>query len=50
MAANTKYLNEIRKNLRERMQGAPLCDARSFASNVETAYQDMWRKYLRDFF
>jgi protein O-GlcNAc transferase len=49
MAANTKYLNEIRKNLRERMQGAPLCDARSFASNVETAYQDMWRKYLRDF-
>ena len=47
MAANTNYLKEIRKGLRERMQGAPLCDARSFASDVETAYQDMWRKYLK---
>jgi predicted O-linked N-acetylglucosamine transferase (SPINDLY family) len=47
MAANTNYLKEIRMGLRERMQGAPLCDARSFASDVETAYQDMWRKYLK---
>ena len=47
MAANTNYLKEIRKTLRERMQGAPLCDARSFASDVETAYQDMWRKYQK---
>ena len=45
MAANTSYLKEIRKGLRERMQGAPLCDARSFASDVEGAYQEMWRCY-----
>jgi predicted O-linked N-acetylglucosamine transferase (SPINDLY family) len=37
MATNTNYLQEIRKGLRERMQRAPLCDAHSFASNIETA-------------
>jgi protein O-GlcNAc transferase len=46
MAANTNYLKEVRVGLRERMQKAPLCDGRSFASDVETAYQDVWRKYL----
>ena len=46
MAANTIYLKEVRVGLRERMQKAPLCDGRSFASDVETAYQDVWRKYL----
>ena len=45
MSANTSYLQEIRAGLRERMQSAPLCDALSFASDVETAYQNMWRKY-----
>jgi len=50
MAANTNYLKDTRKNLRERMQRAPLCDARSFTSNIEAAYQEMWRKYLKDFF
>ena len=50
MAANTNYLKDIRKNLRERMQRASLCDAHSFASNIEAAYQEMWRKYLKDFF
>ena len=45
MAAKTNYLQEIRKGLRERMQRAPLCDGRSFASDVESAYQEMWRCY-----
>ena len=45
MAANTNYLQEIREGLRERMQRAPLCDGRSFASDVETAYQEMWHRY-----
>ena len=49
MAANTNYLKDIRKNLRERMQRASLCDAHSFTSNIEAAYQEMWRKYLKDF-
>ena len=45
MSANTSYLKEISVGLRERMQNAPICDAISFTSDVETAYQDMWRKY-----
>ena len=45
MASNTNYLEEIRRDLRERMQKAPLCDGRSFASDVESAYQEMWRCY-----
>ena len=45
MAANTSYLEEIRKGLRDRMQGASLCDGRSFAIDVESAYQEMWDSY-----
>ena len=45
MAANTSYLEEIRRGLRERMQGASLCDGRSFAIDVERAYQEMWDSY-----
>jgi predicted O-linked N-acetylglucosamine transferase (SPINDLY family) len=45
MAANANYLQEIREGLRERMQRAPLCDGRSFASDVESAYQEMWHRY-----
>ena len=47
MAANTSYLEEIRKGLRERMQGASLCDGHSFAIDVEGAYQEMWRAYQK---
>jgi predicted O-linked N-acetylglucosamine transferase (SPINDLY family) len=47
MAANTNYLKEIREDLRERMQRAPLCDGRSFASDVERAYQEMWHCYQK---
>jgi predicted O-linked N-acetylglucosamine transferase (SPINDLY family) len=45
MSNNTKYLKEIRRNLREQMQKAPLCNAPSFASDVERAYQNIWYKY-----
>ena len=47
MAAKTNYLQEIRKGLRERMQRAPLCDGRSFASDVESAYQEMCHHYQK---
>ncbi|MDA7573129.1 tetratricopeptide repeat protein [Candidatus Pelagibacter sp.] len=47
MASNTNYLRETRKTLRERMQRSPLCDGRSFANDVETAYQDMLNKNLK---
>jgi predicted O-linked N-acetylglucosamine transferase (SPINDLY family) len=47
MAANPTYLQEIRRGLRKRMLDSPLCDARSFASDIEKAYQDMWCQYLK---
>ncbi|MDA7583220.1 hypothetical protein N8698_03000 [Candidatus Pelagibacter sp.] len=45
MSANTKYLKKLRAGLRERMQSAPLCDALSFAGDVETAYLNIFDKY-----
>jgi predicted O-linked N-acetylglucosamine transferase (SPINDLY family) len=45
MSVNTKRLKEIRKTLRGSMQKSPLCDARSFAADVETAYKNMWHNY-----
>jgi predicted O-linked N-acetylglucosamine transferase (SPINDLY family) len=46
-SSDLEALDTLRKGLRERLLQTPLCDARSFASDVETAYQDMWRKYLK---
>ena len=45
MSANTKYLREIRKNLRERMLKASICDAPSFARDIEATYQSIWLEY-----
>ena len=47
MSANTKKLKEIRMTLRRQMQESLLCDARSFADNVETSYKDMWHNYQK---
>ena len=46
MAANTDYLQETRQGLRERMESSPLCNGKSFACDIENAYQDMWNKYV----
>ena len=45
ISSNRKKLQEIRRTLRGRITKAPLCDARSFAVDVETAYKKMWQKY-----
>ena len=47
-AANKDYLQEIRKGLRERMQSSQLCNAISFASDVENAYQVMYRELIEN--
>ena len=47
MAANTDYLQETRQGLRERMESSPLCNGKSFACDIENAYQDMWNKHLK---
>ena len=46
MASNIEYLQDIRQGLRERMESSPLCNGKSFACDIENAYQDMWNKYL----
>jgi len=47
MAGDTDYLQSVRQGLRERMQRSPLCDGRSFANEVESAYQKMWAQYIK---
>jgi len=41
-AQNIPALEVLRSTLRSRMQGSPLMDERSFARDVEAAYQGMW--------
>jgi protein O-GlcNAc transferase len=47
MASDTDYLQSVRQGLRERMQRSPLCDGRSFANEVESAYQKMWAQHIK---
>jgi predicted O-linked N-acetylglucosamine transferase (SPINDLY family) len=45
LAKDTQRLSELRQGLRQRMKDSPLCNARRFAQNVETAYRQMWQKW-----
>lgn len=38
----------LRAGLRERIAGAPLCDGRRFAANVETLYRTAWRNWCAE--
>ncbi len=38
-------LSVLREDLRNRMQGSPLCDSGAFARHVEAAYREMWRRW-----
>jgi predicted O-linked N-acetylglucosamine transferase (SPINDLY family) len=38
-------LGEIRRGLRARMSGSPLCDAPAFARDIEAAYRTVWRAW-----
>jgi predicted O-linked N-acetylglucosamine transferase (SPINDLY family) len=44
LASDPARLAELRRTLRERMAASALCDAKTFASNLEAAYRDMWRQ------
>lgn len=43
LASDARRLNELRKEMRRRMRGSSLMDARAFARKIEAAYLDMWR-------
>ncbi|MCZ6743022.1 MAG: tetratricopeptide repeat protein [Alphaproteobacteria bacterium] len=48
LAHDRDRLADLRKALRGRLQGSPLCDSEGFARQVEAAYRDMWRKWCED--
>ncbi|SVC76028.1 uncharacterized protein METZ01_LOCUS328882, partial [marine metagenome] len=45
LAGDLTRLGTLRTTLRERIANSPLCDAPTYARNVETAYRDMWRTW-----
>ena len=47
LAKDPEALAEIRVSLRSRMTGSPLCDAKRFACDVETAYRKMWHRWCQ---
>ena len=46
-AKNRKCLAELRSQLRPQMVASALCDTKAFASGVEQAYRQMWRRWCR---
>jgi protein O-GlcNAc transferase len=38
-------LDVLRRTMRDRLRTAPVCDVRSFAREMETAYREMWRQH-----
>jgi protein O-GlcNAc transferase len=46
LAGDLARLNELRLDLRRRMQSSPLMDAQSFTRHLEHAYREMWRNRL----
>jgi predicted O-linked N-acetylglucosamine transferase (SPINDLY family) len=45
-AQNIPALASLRSDMRTRMQSSPVMDEKSFARDVESAYQEMWRTWV----
>lgn len=43
LAGNIDALTKLRSGLRQIMATAPLCNAKSFTKNLESAYREMWK-------
>jgi len=48
LAADRPRLTQLRATLRQRMETAPLMDARRFARNIEATYRTLWRRWCQD--
>ena len=47
LAGDLTGLADLRRGLREQMRRSPLMDAKHFASSVESAYRQMWRRFCQ---
>jgi protein O-GlcNAc transferase len=45
LSGDLDRLQNIRSEMRQRMEGSPLCDAEGFARDVEEKYRWMWREW-----
>jgi predicted O-linked N-acetylglucosamine transferase (SPINDLY family) len=45
LAGDLPRLSELRRGLRSRMEGSPLCDAKGFTCGIEGAYRQMWQTW-----
>ncbi len=45
LAQNHEKLRSIRNNLRDKVTASPMMDQKLFASNMEDAYREMWKKW-----
>ena len=48
LASDLETLEVLRQSLRSRMQASPLMDEVSFTKELESAYRDMWQKWIRE--
>jgi len=48
LAGDIEKLAALRTSLRQQMGKSSLCDAKNFASDVEHAYREMWRKWCSE--
>jgi predicted O-linked N-acetylglucosamine transferase (SPINDLY family) len=47
LARNRPALAKIRASMRQRMTASTLCDSKTYAAGLETAYRKMWRRWCR---
>jgi protein O-GlcNAc transferase len=45
LASNPAKLDELRRELRQRLAASPLCDRNAFARKVENTYRSIWRSW-----
>jgi len=45
LASDPAKLDELRRELRQRLAASPLCDRNAFARKVENAYRSIWRSW-----
>jgi predicted O-linked N-acetylglucosamine transferase (SPINDLY family) len=47
LGQNIPRMAELRRSLRPRMLQSPLMNARQFAADIESAYEQMWQNWIR---